>query len=48
MVNNLRNKIFLLLKLDKFIIVVLNSNDELVYKKETLTNNKSKQIGKIF
>ena len=44
MKNNLGNRIFLFLSFDKFIIVALNSNDELVYKKEILTNNKSNQI----
>ena len=44
MINNLENKIFLFLSFNKFTIVVLNSNDEFVYKKETLTNNKSNQI----
>tara|TARA_Y100000591_G_scaffold197430_1_gene170828 strand:+ start:635 stop:1336 length:702 start_codon:yes stop_codon:yes gene_type:complete len=44
MTNNSENKIFLLLGFDKFVIVVLNSNNEFVYKKETLTNNKSNQI----
>ena len=44
MINNLGYKIFLFLSFNKFIIVVLNSNDEFVYKKETLTNNKSNQI----
>ena len=42
--NNLENKIFLFLSLDKFMIVALNSNDEFVYKKETLIDNKSDQI----
>ena len=44
MKNNLRNKIFLFLSLNKFTIVALNSNDEFVYIKETLTNNKSNEI----
>ena len=44
MTNNLENRIFLFLGFDKFKIVALNSNDELVYKKEILTNNKSNQI----
>ena len=44
MTNNLGNRIFLSLSLDKFIIVALNLNDELVYKKEILTNNNSNQI----
>ena len=44
MINNLGYKIFLFLSFNKFIIVVLNSNSEFVYKKETLTNNKSNQI----
>tara|TARA_B100000963_G_scaffold235028_1_gene205408 strand:+ start:467 stop:1168 length:702 start_codon:yes stop_codon:yes gene_type:complete len=48
MTNNLGNKIFLFLSFDKFIIVVLNSNDELVYEKETLSNNKSNQIDSKF
>ena len=44
MINKLGNKIFLFLSFNKFIIVVLDSNDEFVYKKETLTSNKSDQI----
>ena len=48
MTNNLKNKIFLFLSHDKFIIVALNSNDEFVYKKETLTNNKNNQIDSNF
>ena len=44
MTNNLGNRIFLFLSFDRFKIVALNSNDELVYKKEILTNNKSNQI----
>ena len=44
MTNNLGNRIFLFLSLDKSTIVALNSNDELVYKKEILTNIKSNQI----
>ena len=44
MINNLGYKIFLFLSFNKFIIVVLDSNDEFVYKKETLTSNKSDQI----
>ena len=48
MTNNLGNRIFLFLSLDKSTIVALNSNDELVYKKEILTNNKSNQIDSKF
>ena len=44
MTNNLGNKIFLFLSIEKFAIVAINSNNEFVYKKETLTNNKSNQI----
>ena len=44
MKNKLENKIFLFLGIDKFTIVALNSNNELVYKEEILTNNKSNQI----
>jgi len=44
MKNNLKNKIFLFLSVDKFTIVALNSIDEIVYKEEILTNNKSNQI----
>ena len=44
MTNNLGNRIFLFLSFDKFKIVALNSNDEFVYEKEILTNNKSNQI----
>ena len=48
MKNNLGNKIFLFLGLDKLIIVALNSNNDFVYKKETLTNNESNQIDSNF
>ena len=48
MKNNLENRIFLFLSLDKFTIVVVNSNNEFVYKKETLTNNKSNKIDSNF
>ena len=48
MTNNLENKIFLFSSLNKFTIVVLNSNHEFVYKKETLTDNKSNQIDSNF
>ena len=44
MVNNLGNRIFLFLSLDKFTIVALNSTDDYVYKRESSTNNKSNQI----
>ncbi len=44
MKNNLENKIFLFLGIDKFTIVALNSIDEEVYKKEILKDNKSNQI----
>ena len=44
MKNKLENKIFLFLGINKFTIVALNSTDELVYKEEILTNNKSNQI----
>ena len=44
MKNKLENKIFLFLGIDKFSIVALNSTDELVYKEEILTSNKSNQI----
>ena len=44
MINNLGNRIFLFLSLDKFTIVVLNSNDDIVYKKESLINNKDNKI----
>ena len=44
MKNKLENKIFLFLGIDKFTIVALNSTDELVYKEEILTNNKSNHI----
>ena len=44
MTNKLENKIFLFLGNDKFTIVALNSNYDLVYKEEILTNNKSNQI----
>ena len=48
MTNNLGNKIFLFSSLNKFTIVALNSNDEFVYKKETLITYKSNQIDSNF
>ena len=48
MKNNLENKIFLFLGIDKFTIVALNSTDEIVYKDEILTNNKSIHIDSNF
>ena len=42
--NNLENKIFLFLGINKFTIVAINSTNEFVYKKETLTNNQNNQI----
>ena len=48
MTNNLENKIFLFSSLNKFTIVALNSNNDFVYKKETLTNNESNQIDSNF
>jgi cell division ATPase FtsA len=44
MKNNLENKIFLFLGIDKFTIVALNSIDEEVYKEEILKDNKSNKI----
>ena len=44
MINNLGNRIFLFLSLDKFTIVALNSTDDYIYKRESSTNNKSNQI----
>jgi len=44
MVNNLENKIFLFLGVNKFTIVAINSANEFVYKGETLTNNRNNQI----
>ena len=44
MKNNLENKIFLFLGIDKFTIVALNSIDEEVYKDEILKDNESNQI----
>ena len=44
MKNNLENKIFLFLGIDKFTIVALNSIDEEVYKEEILKDNKNNQI----
>ena len=44
MTNNLRNTIFLFLSIDKFTIVALNSINELVYKKESVTIDKKNQI----
>tara|TARA_B100001057_G_scaffold471826_1_gene534517 strand:- start:60 stop:761 length:702 start_codon:yes stop_codon:yes gene_type:complete len=48
MTNNLGNKIFLFSSLNKFIIVALNSNNEFVYKKETLITYKNNQIDSNF
>ena len=48
MTNNLGNKIFLFSSLNKFTIVALNSDDEFVYKKETLITYKSNQIDSNF
>ncbi len=42
--NNLENRIFLFLTFDRFKIVALNSNNDLVYKKETLIKSKTDQI----
>ena len=44
MINSSGNRIFLFLGLDKFTIVALNSIDNFVYKKESLTNKKSDKI----
>ena len=44
MVNNLENKIFLFLGVNKFTIVAINSTNEFVYKGEKLTNNQNNQI----
>ena len=44
MKNNLENKIFLFLGIDKITIVALNSIDEEVYNEEILKDNKSNQI----
>jgi hypothetical protein len=44
MVNNLENKIFLFLGINKFTIVAINSTNEFVYKGEKLTNNQNNQI----
>ena len=44
MVNNIENKIFLFLGVNKFTIVAINSANEFVYKEETLTNNQNNQI----
>ena len=44
MVNNLENKIFLFLGINKFKIVAINSTNEFIYKEETLTNNQNNQI----
>ena len=44
MVNNLENKIFLFLGINKFTIVAINSTNEFVYKGETLINNQNNQI----
>ena len=44
MINNLENKIFLFLGINKFSIVALNSTNDFVYKEEKLINNKNNQI----
>ena len=44
MVNNLENKIFLFLGINKFTIVAINSTNEFIYKGEILTNNQNNQI----
>ncbi len=44
MVNNLENKIFLFLEINKFTIVAINSTNEFIYKGEALTNNQNNQI----
>ena len=44
MVNNLENKIFLFLGINKFTIVAINSTNEFIYKGETLINNQNNQI----
>ena len=44
MVNNLENKIFLFLGINKFTIVAINSTNEFVYKGEKLTKNQNNQI----
>ena len=44
MVNNLKNKIFLFLKINKFTIVAINSTNEYVYKGEKLINNQNNKI----
>ena len=44
MINNLENKIFLFLGINKFTIVALNSTNDFVYKVEKLINNKNNQI----
>ena len=44
MKNNTEYKIFLFLSFKKFIIVVLNDKDEVIYKKETTIENSSNNI----
>ena len=44
MVNNLENKIFLFLGINKFTIVAINSTNEFVYKGETFYNNQNNHI----
>jgi len=44
MKNNSEYKIFLFLSFKKFIIVVLNDKDDVIYKKETATENSSTNI----
>ena len=44
MINNLENKIFLFLGINKFTIVAINSTNEFVYKGEKLINNQNNQI----
>ena len=42
--NNTEYNIFLFLNFNRFIIVVLNEKDEVIYKKETITNSSSNNI----
>ena len=44
MKNNTENKIFLFLSFKKFIIIVLNDKDEVIYKKEISIENSSNSI----
>ena len=44
MKNNTKNKVFLFLNFYKFIIVVLNEKDEVIYKKKITIENSTNKI----